>query len=90
MPWVTVLGVTGVVKSNIGVGGEWYWSGTGVVSEWYWSGIGVKREEWKEVGEWSDKESRCLGSRMYLVGVCGIINMMCRDDIVQGVCTVQG
>jgi hypothetical protein len=32
-----------VVKSNIGVGGEWYWGG-----------IGVKREEWKEVGEWSD------------------------------------
>jgi hypothetical protein len=41
-------------------------------------------------GEWSDKESRCLGSRMYLVGVCGIINMMCRYDIVQGVCAVWG
>jgi hypothetical protein len=60
-----------------------------VVSEWYRSGIGVKSEEWKEVGEWSDEESRCSGSGMYLVGVCGVINMMCGDDIVQGVCAVR-
>jgi hypothetical protein len=29
-----------------------------VVLEWVRSGIGVKREEWKEVREWSDKESK--------------------------------
>jgi hypothetical protein len=52
------------------------------------SGIGVKREEWKEVGEWSDEESRCAWSGMYLVGVYGIINMICGDDRVQGVCAV--
>jgi hypothetical protein len=54
------------------------------------SGIRVEREEWKEVGEWSDKQLRCPGSRMYLVGVCGVINMMCGDDIVQDVCAVWG
>jgi hypothetical protein len=72
-----------VVKSNIRVGGEWYRCGIGVKREWYWSGIRVG-------GEWSDKKPRCLGSRMYLVGVCGIINMMCGDDVVQGVCAVRG
>jgi hypothetical protein len=45
------------------------------------SSIGVKSEEWKEVGEWSDVESRCLRSGMYLVGVYGMINMMCRDTV---------
>jgi hypothetical protein len=53
------------------------------------SGIGVKSEEWKEVGEWSDVESRCLRSRMYLVGVYGMINMMCGDSRVQGACVVR-
>jgi hypothetical protein len=54
-----------------------------VVLEWYWSREGVG-------GEWSDKELRCSGSRMYLVGVCGVINMMCGDDIVQDVYAVRG
>jgi hypothetical protein len=40
-------------------------------------------------GEWSDKESRCLGSRMYLVGVCGVINMMC-GMILSKVCVQSG
>jgi hypothetical protein len=60
-----------------------------VVSGWYWSGIGVESEEWKEVGEWSDVELRCSRSGMYLVGVYGMINMMCGDSSVQGVCVVQ-
>jgi hypothetical protein len=54
-----------------------------VVGELYQSGIGVG-------GEWSDKESRCLGSAMDLVGVCGVINMMCGEDTFQDVCTVWG
>jgi hypothetical protein len=58
---------------------EW----SGVVSEWYQSGIGVESEECKEVGEWSDVESRCSRSGMYLVGVYGMINMMCRGSRVQ-------
>jgi hypothetical protein len=60
------------------VGGEEsYWSGR----EWYRSGIGVESKEWKEVGEWSDVESRCSRSGMYLVGVYGMINMMCGDTV---------
>jgi hypothetical protein len=53
------------------------------------SGIGVKSEEWKEVMEWSDVESRCSRSRMYLVGVYGMINMTCGGSRVQGVCVVR-
>jgi hypothetical protein len=53
------------------------------------SGIGVENKEWKEVGERSDVESRCSRSGMYLVGVYGIINMMCGDGRVQGVCVVR-
>jgi hypothetical protein len=61
-----------------------------VGGEWYQSCIAVKREEWEEIEEWRDKELRCLGSGMYLAGLCGVINMMCGYDIVQGVCAVRG
>jgi hypothetical protein len=71
--------------SGVRGGEESYRSGR----EWYRSGIGVESEEWKEVGEWSDKESRCSRSGMYLVGVYGMINMMCGDSRVQGVCAVR-
>jgi hypothetical protein len=60
-------------------------SGIGVVG----SGIGVESKEWKEVGEWSDVESRCSRGGRYLVGVYGMINMMCGDSRAQGVCVVQ-